>query len=67
MDELELKRIMIEVVENHFCCNSMGNDCEAGYCRPRLIRIENTQDAFTQYAARRLNQIARKLEITDDD
>lgn len=65
MDEEELRRIVIDVIENHFCC--MGTECEARFCRPRLIRIEDTLDAFTQYAARRLNQIVRKLEITDDD
>ncbi len=67
MDQEEVRRIMIEVIENHFCCNSMGDNCEAGYCRARLIRIDDTLDAFTQYAARKLNRIARKLEITPDD
>ena len=66
MNEQELRAIMIEVIERHFCCNSMGDDCEAGHCLARLIRIEDTLDAFTKYAARKLNRIARKLEIPDD-
>ncbi len=65
MDELELRALLIDVIENHFSCNSMGNDCQAGHCRARLIRLEDRLEEFMQYAARKLNRIGRKLEITD--
>ena len=64
MDELELRAMMIDVIENHFCCS--GTECEAGHCRARLIRLENRLEEFMQYAARKLNRIDRRLEITDD-
>ena len=65
MDEQKLKALLIDVVENHFCC--MGSECEAGHCRARLIRLENRLEEFMQYAARKLNRISRKLEITDEE
>ena len=64
MDEQELKALLIEVAENHFCC--MGGDCKAGHCQARLIRLENRLEEFMQFAARKLNRIGEKLEVTDD-
>jgi hypothetical protein len=61
MDREEIKALMIEVVENHFCCS--GTECEARFLRPRIIRIEQILDGYTEWAAGKLNRISRKLEI----
>jgi hypothetical protein len=63
MNEAELRAMMIDVIENHFCCNSMGDSCEAAYLRPRIIRIEQILDEYTKWAAGKLNRISEKLEI----
>ena len=60
MDELELRAMMIEVIENHFCCS--GTECEAGYCRPRLIRIEERLEHAIDGTARGLNWIVAHLK-----
>jgi len=31
MDDEKLKALMIDVIDHHFCCNSSGKACEAGY------------------------------------
>jgi len=60
MNEQDIKQILERAIEDRFCCT--GTECEAGYCLPRLIRIEEMLEYTMNGTAEGLNWIVDHLK-----
>ena len=56
MDAQEIQRIVEKAIDQRFCCNA-SDECEAGFCRVRLDRIESKLDLIIKGTSTSLNSI----------
>lgn len=55
MNEEQIKQIVEKAIDDRFCCNF--SECEAGYCRARLVIIEEKIDHLIEGTSGSLNSI----------
>jgi hypothetical protein len=56
----ELRELIREVIDANVCCQFNG--CEAGYCHPRLINIEERLEVLIDGVSRHTNWIVAHLK-----